>query len=833
MERIEKIWPGWEVVRKIGSGSFGSVYEIRRDVFGREEKAALKVLSIPESQEEIEELYNDGYDQESITTHYKEHLADIVREYSLMLEMKGHTNVVYCDDVKYVQHDDGIGWDIYIKMELLTPLTKVVPAAYDEAQTVRLGVDLCNALILCKQQSIVHRDIKPQNIFVSRTGDYKLGDFGVAKISDKTATGTKVGTFDYMAPEVYRGGSYGSGADIYSLGLVLYWMMNQKRTPFLPLTDIPSASAKEEARNRRFHGEALPEPANGSDALKAIVLKACAFDPKDRYQTAAEMREDLKKLDTGAVLVPPVIPAASVEPVPGGEVTMKIFPGKQAQPAPSGEGTVNIFGNKNTEEKTEYIREEKTEYIPRSAPIPEEKKKKKNWLFPVIAIVLVIAILLVMLRSCGDGPAGPGETTGSTPGTTQTESTTVPTTGETTVPPTTEVTEAPSVPTVPQQAEWSGWLDSLPEYVSNENYLIEELTLYRSREMETTTSTTQNSMDGWEHYDTVEADGGYGPWSDWSGTAVSATDSRQVETQQRYRYRNKEFTTGTSSTKNGWTLYNTTYAWSSYGSWSGWSTAKVTASDSRKVETKTQYSYRTKTVTQEYTEWSEWSGWQDDYVSEDAYTDVETRTVWAYYYFLCPNCGDHMHGYGSCYTWAGGCGAATNEGCWRQFWLPGSWDAAGFKEWYGTGKYYTTIDGQIYFKWSSQSAYTQYRYRTRSLQDVVTYSAWSAYSDTKRTATSTRDVRTRTMYRYCDRTQIPTYYFWRWGSWSDWTATAVSGNDSRQVEKTTYYRYREHVTTTTYCFRRWKAWSDYSEIPVSPAETVEVETKTQYRFKSK
>ena len=80
MENNKVIWPGWEVVRKIGSGSFGSVYEIRRDVFGREERAALKVLSIPENREEIDELYSDGYDEESITTHYKEYLADIVRE---------------------------------------------------------------------------------------------------------------------------------------------------------------------------------------------------------------------------------------------------------------------------------------------------------------------------------------------------------------------------------------------------------------------------------------------------------------------------------------------------------------------------------------------------------------------------------------------------------------------------------------------------------------------------------------------------------------------------------------------------------------------------------
>ena len=176
------------------------------------------------------------------------------------------------------------------------------------------------------------------------------------------------------------------------------------------------------------------------------------------------MREDLRKLDTGAVIVPPVIPAAPVEPVPSGEGTVNIFAGKQAQPAAPEEGTVNIFAGNATpteekteyikDEKTEYIRDEKTEYIPRPVPVKEEKKKKKNWLFPVIAVILVAAILLLLLRSCGE-PAGPGETTGSTPGTTQTEGTTAsegttaPTTGETTVPPATEGTVPPT--TAPEQ----------------------------------------------------------------------------------------------------------------------------------------------------------------------------------------------------------------------------------------------------------------------------------------------------------------------------------------------------------------------------------------------
>ena len=273
---IEIPWQDWDLGPVIGRGGFGTVHRIEKDLFGKKEIAALKILSIPETQEEIDELYSRGYDEKSISAHYKQYLEDIVAEYSIMLDLKGHGNIVYCDEVRYTQHGDGIGWNVFIKMELLKPLSKIMSTEYNEEEVVRLGKDICNALIYCSQKRIIHRDIKPQNIFASDNGSFKLGDFGVAKVSDKTMSGTKIGTYEYMAPEVYRAQHYGSRVDIYSLGLVMYWMMNQKCTPFLPLPpQIPTSSEKENARNRRLDGEQLPPPLNGSDRLKAIVLKAC------------------------------------------------------------------------------------------------------------------------------------------------------------------------------------------------------------------------------------------------------------------------------------------------------------------------------------------------------------------------------------------------------------------------------------------------------------------------------------------------------------------------------------------------------------------------------
>ena len=220
-------FPGWEVVRKIGEGSFGGVYEIQRKLpDGRVETAALKKMSIPRDQEEVYVLQSQSFSGEQITAYFKKQMEELVREYLFMQKLSGCPNVVSCQDVRYSPHEDGIGWDIYIRMELLTPLKKYVTGQYSEYQVLRLGLDMCRALAACEKQNIIHRDIKPQNILVSENRTYKLADFGIAKVSEKTESGTMAGTNGYIAPEVANRQKYGKEVDIYSLGMVLYWLMN-------------------------------------------------------------------------------------------------------------------------------------------------------------------------------------------------------------------------------------------------------------------------------------------------------------------------------------------------------------------------------------------------------------------------------------------------------------------------------------------------------------------------------------------------------------------------------------------------------------------------------
>jgi serine/threonine protein kinase len=287
----KSIWPGWETLRLLGRGSYGAVYEVRRQVGDLEEHAAVKCLSIPRDPGEIRELRFSGFDEESLSRHFTELKDKIQQEYETMLRLKGSPNIVACEDLRVQQQADGVGWDIAIRMELLTPLMEGMGRTVDEEQVLRLGVDMARALSCCHRKNIVHRDVKPQNIFLDRQGNYKLGDFGVARTMEGTGSATmRTGTYRYMAPEVFNGRHYGPRADLYSLGLVLYWLLNDRRSPFVPgPPHIPRVEDEERARARRFAGEPLPPPTHGSDRLKRIVQKLCAYDPQDRFSSAEEL----------------------------------------------------------------------------------------------------------------------------------------------------------------------------------------------------------------------------------------------------------------------------------------------------------------------------------------------------------------------------------------------------------------------------------------------------------------------------------------------------------------------------------------------------------------
>ena len=320
-KRYEPFFGEWRIKRFIGAGSYGRVFEIeRRDEFDTVYTGALKAVTIPSSQGELDEILADGMDMNGASTYFRDYVKELNREIALMSKLKGHSNIVSYEDHKMFPHEDGVGWDILIRMELLTPITSYLKQnhTFTRREVIQLGMDLCKALEICQRYNIIHRDIKPANIFISETEDFKLGDFGVARIaSASTGASTRAGTVNYMAPEVFRGEKYTSNVDIYSLGLVMYQLLNANRMPLYPPYPQPiTPSSRERAQAQRLSGAALPPPANAEGRLAEIVLKACAPDPAQRYDSPTVMRQALEAIRYTEGEAKMIYPEGDTVPVP-------------------------------------------------------------------------------------------------------------------------------------------------------------------------------------------------------------------------------------------------------------------------------------------------------------------------------------------------------------------------------------------------------------------------------------------------------------------------------------------------------------------------------------
>ena len=165
-------------------------------------------------------------------------------------------------------------------------------------RAIEVIADACQALNFSHQHGIIHRDVKPANIMISKTGAVKVMDFGIARAladaNSVTQTAAVIGTAQYLSPEQARGETVDARSDVYSLGCVLYEMLTGE-PPFVG--DSPVAVAYQHVREdpvppSQRHDDISPE-------LDAVVLKALAKNPDNRYQTAAEMRADLVRVHSG------------------------------------------------------------------------------------------------------------------------------------------------------------------------------------------------------------------------------------------------------------------------------------------------------------------------------------------------------------------------------------------------------------------------------------------------------------------------------------------------------------------------------------------------------
>src|SRR6202171_649798 len=285
--------PHYRMLRKLGSGGMGVVYEAEDTKLGR--RVALKF--IPEANER---------DSQTLERFLREARAASALNHSAICTIHA------------IEEHDG---RTFIAMELLVgdSLDKVLAAGLLPInRTVEIGIQLADALDAAHKKGIVHRDIKPANIFVTERGTAKILDFGLAKLLPEhhanlagetlddpetlllTSPGTAVGTISYMSPEQARGEELDARSDLFSLGGVLYQMATGKQ-PF------PGTTSAVVFDNILHNAPVAPVKLNANvpAELERILNKALEKDRDVRYQVAAELRADLKRLqreiDSGKV----------------------------------------------------------------------------------------------------------------------------------------------------------------------------------------------------------------------------------------------------------------------------------------------------------------------------------------------------------------------------------------------------------------------------------------------------------------------------------------------------------------------------------------------------
>jgi serine/threonine protein kinase len=254
----------YRIVGRLGRGAMGVVYSARDDQLDRE--VALKVM--------MTDLESDP-----------ETRARFYREAQITGKLL-HPNIITVFDLG---EDDG---RLYLVMELLRGRTLTDFLKDPESQSVEQKVDLmvqaCEGLSVAHANGVVHRDVKPTNLFVQPDGALKILDFGIARLasSNMTASGLIMGTPDYMSPEQAQGKEVDARSDVFSAGGVFYFMLTGRR-PFeavsLPL--VLQKVVREEPLPIREH--------EAPQALAQVISKALSKDPDQRYQRFAEMAADL------------------------------------------------------------------------------------------------------------------------------------------------------------------------------------------------------------------------------------------------------------------------------------------------------------------------------------------------------------------------------------------------------------------------------------------------------------------------------------------------------------------------------------------------------------
>lgn len=290
---------GYQITSVIGSGASGTVYQaVKSNALG-EYVRAIKHISFPSLKQYSSVLNSMGGDEAKTNEYFARSLNAIAAEVKLLsaLSESGSSHIIRYYESHLEAENNPLCYHIFILMEHATPLSEFVRSgSFKVRNVVEMGLQVLEGIGTCHKRGVIHRDIKEDNIFVGSDGLFKIGDFGVSKSTQGGSRAESLkGTPNYLAPEVYLGQkSYSNTVDLYSLGIVMYRLLNHERNPFLPAyPNSYSAEDEDRAFELRIKGNPVPLPAFGGQAIGKVIATAISGE-QTRFQDAEAFARALR-----------------------------------------------------------------------------------------------------------------------------------------------------------------------------------------------------------------------------------------------------------------------------------------------------------------------------------------------------------------------------------------------------------------------------------------------------------------------------------------------------------------------------------------------------------
>ena len=363
---VSPMLDGFSLGQSISEHNGVACYPAMRD--DSEKRYIVKKISLPASQVQVEALLLTGVfrDSEAVRAYYEELAQGIRKEVQVLETLAGQRGFVPYNAHQIEPLEDGVGYDVILLSRYRKTLDRFMERSpMTHLSAVNLGIDMCAALAVCREAGWLYVDLKPQNIHMFEDQEYRIGDLGFMPM-DMLAYSSLPERYRsiYTAPEVADAYStLNTTMDTYSLGLILYQVYNQGKLPF------DSAEERTQWAARLSEGEGMAAPVCADEEMTAIIAKAIAPDPAQRWQTPAEMGHALISYmqRNGADDIPLVLPEPEPEEEPAEQEPAQEERGAEE---PSGENPVEETPAETAEEAPQV--EQSVEAAAEEAPVVEE-----------------------------------------------------------------------------------------------------------------------------------------------------------------------------------------------------------------------------------------------------------------------------------------------------------------------------------------------------------------------------------------------------------------------------------------------------------------------------